>query len=69
MNFKQDPQLKSLHHEKWKIMHPTPCLIETSITDHQETFFFLADHNTASNSLGDLGATPGSLNASKDFCK
>ena len=52
MNFKQDPQLKSLHHEKWE---HTPCLIETSITDHQETFFFLADHNTASNSLGDLG--------------
>jgi hypothetical protein len=38
-----------------KIMHPTPCLIETSITDHQETIFFLAGHNTASNSLGDLG--------------
>jgi hypothetical protein len=51
------------------IMHPTPCLIETSITDHQETIFFLAGHNTASNSLGDLVASPGSLNASKDFCK
>ncbi len=37
------------------IIHPTPCLIETSITDHQETIFFLAGHNTASNSLGDLG--------------